>query len=188
MQTTYHRKLVCIVIVVVLCAMNTSVFAQTSGISVAVVVSQKIRPYLQVVDGILDEIPSTLSSPEVFFLSSEDGKGLSQVSDRLTSRNYALVAAVGPEAASLVWKAGIKSKKIYTAVLDPSAVPHLPNDACGVSLRVPVFIQVKTIAEKFPFFKKSACFMIRITISGFLKQLSKHLLFRITFQKSSLLK
>jgi hypothetical protein len=38
---------------------------------------------------------------------------------------YDLVAAVGPEAAALVWETGIPGKKIYAALLDPdSGFPH----------------------------------------------------------------
>ncbi|MCA1784724.1 MAG: ABC transporter substrate-binding protein, partial [Desulfobacteraceae bacterium] len=61
---------------------------------------------------------------------------------------------VGPEAASLIWQEDIPGKKIYAAVLDPNAVAQIPDDACGISLRIPVAVQLDTIVGAFPSLKK----------------------------------
>ena len=193
------RNLYFIVIMAVLCAMaappvvrasdtnaavstNTAVTTDAAAgtkaavsTTAAIVVSRKIRPYLQVTEGILDQVsrktadPQT-SSPEtadsqsagsrvsgprisdtdVFFLSPGDDLVTTQVTDRLITGAYDLVAAVGPEAAALVWQAGISGKKIYAAVLDPDAVPHIPDDACGIALRIPVTVQLAAISRAFP--------------------------------------
>ncbi len=116
----------------------------------AVVVSRKIRPYLEVTEGIMERVSSGLSGSDIFFLSPGDDLVTAQVTDRLITGAYDLVAAVGPEAASLVWKTGIPGKKIYAAVLDPDAVPHIPHNACGISLRIPVAAQLETISTAFP--------------------------------------
>ncbi|MEE4362566.1 MAG: ABC transporter substrate binding protein [Desulfotignum sp.] len=141
-----------------------------AGTTAAIVVSRKIRPYLQVTEGILDQVSrktadSQISNPktadsqdfgprvsdtDVFFLSPGDDLVTAQVTDRLITGAYDLVAAVGPEAAALIWQSGIPGKKIYAAVLDPDAVSQIPDDACGISLRIPVAVQVNTIAAAFP--------------------------------------
>jgi putative ABC transport system substrate-binding protein len=118
--------------------------------TVAVVVSRKIRPYVQVTDGILEHIGPAVTGPDVYFLSPEDDSTTAQIRDRLMQPGYDLVAAVGPEAAGLVWEPGIPGGKIYAALLDPDTVPGLPKDACGISLRIPVPVQVRTLADTFP--------------------------------------
>ena len=187
------RNLYFIVIMAVLCTMaaptvvrasdtntavNTDAAAGTkaaASTTAAIVVSRKIRPYLQVTEGILDQVSQKAADPQisnpetpdsqsagsrvsgprvsdtdVFFLSPGDDLVTTQVTDRLITGDYDLVAAVGPEAASLVWKTGISGKKIYAAVLDPGAVSPIPDDACGISLRIPVAVQLKTISTAFP--------------------------------------
>lgn len=122
--------------------------------TVAVVVSRKIRPYVQVTEGILEHIDPAVSGPDVYFLSPEDESMTAQIRGRLMQTGYDLVAAVGPEAAGLVWEPGIPGRKIYAALLDPDAVPGLPEDACGISLRIPVPVQVRTLADTFPSLRK----------------------------------
>lgn len=169
MPITHSKNLYCLIIIAVLCTMAAAPLVRASDTKIAVVVSQKIRPYLQVTDGILDRVSQKASDPEasdaeisdpeisdsdVFFLSPGDDLVTTQVIDRLITGAYDLVAAVGPEAASLVWETGIPGKKIYAAVLDPDAVSHIPDDACGISLRIPVAVQLYTIADAFPSFRK----------------------------------
>ncbi|MFN2357740.1 MAG: ABC transporter substrate-binding protein [Desulfotignum sp.] len=213
MPYTCRTNLCCLIIIAVLCTTALAPVVYASDTKIAVVVSRKIRPYLQVTDGILDRVSqrasrsessspeisrpessnsessnSEMSSPEaadpkgsdprgsdpktspetadsqisdpqisdtdVFFLTPGDDLVTTQVIDRLIAGAYDLVAAVGPEAASLVWETGIPGKKIYAAVLDPDAVPHIPDDACGISLRIPVAVQLATIADAFPSFQK----------------------------------
>jgi putative ABC transport system substrate-binding protein len=178
MSITQSKNLCCLIIIVVLCTMTAAPVVCASDTKIAVVVSQKIRPYLQVTDGILDQVsqktfdpkssdpgtsPETadsqtfnlqFSGSDVFFLSPEDDLVTTQVIDRLITGAYDLVAAVGPEAADLVWETGIPGKKIYAAVLDPDAVSHIPDDACGISLRIPVPVQLGTIVDAFPSFEK----------------------------------
>ncbi len=155
-----------------------------AGTTTAIVVSRKIRPYLQVTEGILDQVsrktadlqssnpktadsqssnPKTadsqgsgprVSDTDVFFLSPGDDLVTAQVTDRLITGAYDLVAAVGPEAAALIWQAGISGKKIYAAVLDPDAVSQIPDAACGISLRIPVAVQLDTIVGAFPSLEK----------------------------------
>ncbi|MFO7912235.1 MAG: ABC transporter substrate binding protein [Desulfotignum sp.] len=150
MPVTCSRNLHYFVIMAVLCVMAAPFVVRASDVRVAVVVSQKIRPYLEVTEGIMERVSSGLSGSDIFFLSPGDDLVTAQVTDRLITGDYDLVTAVGPEAASLVWKTGIPGKKIYAALLDPDAVPHIPDDACGISLRIPVAVQLDTISTAFP--------------------------------------
>jgi putative ABC transport system substrate-binding protein len=122
--------------------------------AVALVVSRKIRPYVQVTDGVLDQLSQTGVRADVFFLSPGDDGVSDQVADRLISGSYGLAAAVGPEAAALVWGIGFTGKKMYAALLDPDAVAQMPETACGISLRIPVPVQVGTLADSFPSLQK----------------------------------
>jgi len=123
--------------------------------AVALVVSRKIRPYVQVTDGILDRLPRKAADTEVLFLVPGDDTVTAQVMDRLTTGTYDMVAAVGPEAAALIWRTDISAgKKMYAALLDPDAVPQLPENACGISLRIPVAVQVDVLTAAFPSLNK----------------------------------
>ena len=154
MLTTHPKNLYFLVIMVVLHMMMVTPATTAEETAVALVVSQKIRPYVQVTDGILDQVPQNIKGPDVFFLSPGDESITAQIFDRLVNGSYDLVAAVGPEAATLVWETGIPGKKMYAALLDPDTVSNLPDDACGISLRIPVPVQVETIATAFPSLRK----------------------------------
>jgi len=139
MPINHSKNLYCMIIIAVLCTMTSVPVVCASDTKIAVVVSQKIRPYLQVTDGILNQVLQKTFDPkfsdsDVFFLSPGDEMVTTQVINRLITGAYDLVAAVGPEAASLIWETGIPGKKIYAAVLDPDAISHIPDDACGISL------------------------------------------------------
>ncbi|HKK98627.1 MAG TPA: ABC transporter substrate binding protein [Desulfotignum sp.] len=154
MPVICSRNLYCLVIMAVLCTAAAPPVVCASDATAAVVVSRKIRPYLLVTEGILAQVPEKISDTDVFFLSPGDDLVTAQVTDRLITGSYDLVAAVGPEAAALIWQAGIPGKKIYAALLDPDAVSRIPDDACGISLRIPVAVQVETIASIFPSLQK----------------------------------
>ena len=142
------------VVMMVLCLMMMAGHAAADDPAIAVVVSRKIRPYVQVTDGILDQVSLKGVAADVFFLTPGDDTVMSQVKTRILEGSYNLAAAVGPEAAALIWETGFSGKKIYAALLDPDTVPGLPKDACGISLRIPVAIQVAAIADTFPSLRK----------------------------------
>lgn len=148
----YPYKVVMVVILLMITAGPAAM--ATDNYAVALVVSRKIRPYIQVTDGIMDRIPRKTADIEVMFLSPGDDTVTSQVMNRLATHAYDMIAAVGPEAAALIWDSNISGKKMYAALLDPDAVPQLPNDACGISLRIPVTLQVETLSAAFPDLQK----------------------------------
>lgn len=127
---------------------------QASESRLAVVVSQRIRPYIQVLDGIFSELSDKALEPDIFFLSSGDAAMQQKVTEHLAAGKHDLVIAIGPEAAVLIWEEGGAVKKVFTAVLDPETLLHLSDSACGISLRIPVDRQLETISETLPTFKK----------------------------------
>ncbi|MCD6272634.1 MAG: ABC transporter substrate-binding protein [Deltaproteobacteria bacterium] len=119
--------------------------------NIAVVISKKIRPYLNVLEGITDSINQNSNKIEIFFLSDSD-KNNKQIHFNLLNGQYDLCVAVGPEAADFIWSVNgnFKYSKIYTAVLAPDAIIKNSPGACGISLRIPVETQIREIAHSFP--------------------------------------
>lgn len=89
---------------------------------IAVVISKKIKPYIQICDGIVDGLSKRKYGVDVFILKPKNAADRDIIVSRLTRKPYRLVAAVGPEATVLVWGLDIQSGKMYTAVLDPDSL------------------------------------------------------------------
>lgn len=121
---------------------------------IAVVVSKKIKPYIQIGDGIVDGLSQRNYSVDVFILNPKDDTATDTVARELTRKPYRLVTTVGPEATVLVWGLDILSGKIYTAVLDPGTLSGVSSQACGIPLRIPVLTQIKEISQQFGNIKK----------------------------------
>ena len=129
--------------------------------NIAIVVSKKIRPYLNVLEGITDSITQgsnrikDLNKLEVFFLSNSE-RDNNKIHFFLLTGEYDLLVAVGPEAAELVWAVNgqLKPSKIYTAILNPGNIIKTHFKPCGISLRIPVQTQIKEIAYSFPEIKR----------------------------------
>jgi putative tryptophan/tyrosine transport system substrate-binding protein len=153
MQVILPRQF-CLAVTIFLCLLTAAPEVPASDNVLALVVSRKIRPYVEVMEGIMDRVSQAVAVPDVYFLSPEDDLESAQVREQLIQGAYNLVAAVGPEAASLVWEPGIPGRKVYAALLDPDTVARLPEDACGISLRIPVPVQVAAIAGDFPSLRK----------------------------------
>lgn len=149
----------CIVICIsmVLLAIPGACFADIQ-LKTAVIVSKKIKPYIHVVDGITDALGGNGPQMDVFFLSSPnnipDTQTNAEITRQLQEGQYDLVTAVGPEAVTLVWGVQPPVKRLYTAVLDPGSLPGLSSSACGISLRIPVDVQLGKIAQTFRSIKK----------------------------------
>ena len=117
---------------------------------IAVIISKRIRPYLDILDGINSEMTDNSNKIELFFLSDSDNN--KKIYIQLLSKEYDLCVAIGPEAAELIWPVNkkLKTLKLYTAVLDPDTILKNNPEACGISLRIPVAIQTLEIARSFP--------------------------------------
>jgi len=116
--------------------------------SIAVVVSDRIKPYMQVLTGLEQGLDN--EALEVFFLSSSDNQD--RVGENLRNNKYDLFVAIGPEAGQLVWRMDTLGDrgKIFSAILDPASVLRPDDSGCGVSLQIPVYIQLREIAAALP--------------------------------------
>jgi len=121
---------------------------------IAIVISQKIKPYIQIGDGIFDGLSERKYSVDVFVLNPKDQSVRDTVVSELTRKSYRLVTTVGPEATVLIWGLDIQSRKMYTAVLDPDSLSGVSSPTCGIPLRIPVHTQLKEISQKFENIKK----------------------------------
>lgn len=142
-----------------LCVAATIFFWHTlavadTGLNCAVLVSQKIRPYLQVVDGIIQEVGTAPNSVEVFYLVPGDAANNQGVIHGMEHQGFDKVMAIGPEAASLIWKSDVTIKRLYAAVLDPIYIFGIDSHACGISLRIPVEEQLRNISKHLPSLQK----------------------------------
>jgi len=119
--------------------------------SIAVVVSDRIKPYVQVLTGLEQGLEN--EDLEVFFLSSSENQD--RVAKNLLNNKYDLFVAIGPEAGELIWsmESG-HGEKVYSAILDPARVLKQESPGCGVSLQIPVDIQLREIAAVLPDVKK----------------------------------
>lgn len=125
-----------------------------SNDGIAVVISKKIKPYIQIGDGIKDGLSERKYGVDIFILNPKDEAVMETVISGLTQKPYRLIATVGPEATVLVWGLDIQSPKMYTAVLDPDSLSGDARPACGIPLRIPVHTQIKEISQHFMNIKK----------------------------------
>lgn len=121
---------------------------------VAIVVSKKIRPYMNVVEGIKEGLGKKLTPPQVFFLSDSNLQDDNQVALKLEKGQFDLFTAIGPEAVKLVWGIKTQHPRLFTAVLDPGRLLIKENFYCGISLRIPVERQIQEISEAFGSLKR----------------------------------
>jgi len=121
-----------------------------SGLNTAVFVSRKIRPYLQVVDGVLKTAGRAPNTVEVFYLSPGNTQNNQRRVHDTGQQGFDTVLAIGPEAASLVWKSDLTIRRLYAAILDPATIPGIDVQACGISLRIPVEDQLNSISKALP--------------------------------------
>ena len=105
---------------------------------IAIVVSKRIKPYVSIIEGMTEELGKKEKKFEIFFLPESDPPDHQQITTQLENTGFALYAAVGPEAAKLVWSLKTDRSKVFTAVLDPEALLETGSSQCGVSLRIPV--------------------------------------------------
>ncbi|WP_245569050.1 ABC transporter substrate-binding protein [Desulfobacter curvatus] len=111
-------------------------------------ISKKIKPYIQIGDGIKSKSEEVELDVDIFFLDPETESISGNALHELTLEKYKLIAAIGPEAAVFIWSArSIQSPKIYTAILDPENCSGLPEHAMGIALKIPVEIQVEQISR-----------------------------------------
>lgn len=117
----------------------------------AVIVSQKIRPYLAALEGASETLSTTGTSTEIIFLSDFPDNARTSLQKKLLSQHFNLFIAIGPEAANFIDSfpatAGMPAM-VRTMLLHPKHTP--PYSSCSVYLNIPVSIQIENIAQILP--------------------------------------
>jgi putative ABC transport system substrate-binding protein len=109
---------------------------------VAVIVSSQIKPFVQALEGFRHGFPQPVtisyvdSNPEL-------------IRHNLGKEQYALIVAIGPEAAKIVWSSAANDgPKMVLMVLDPHELLDTNTSLCGVHLRVPISDQLRLLSEQ----------------------------------------
>ncbi len=117
------------------------VTADAGAETVALLVSSQIRPYMSALKGFEEAMDRDL---EVIYLNTNPAYARQKIS----TGDYALAAAVGPEAAQLLWSIErLSCPKMLFMVLDPDKLLMDP-EVDGVGLRIPIKIQLEQIEAK----------------------------------------
>lgn len=130
-------------------AFSRAAFALDGEFDSAVIISRRIKPYMEVRDGIVETLADKGGRIDVYFLYSRNGDISDTLESRLDQGQYRIITAIGPEAAIYLWKKGGSALKMFAAVLDPDRIDGLPRNACGIALRIPAQIQVRQIVSRF---------------------------------------
>ena len=132
--------------------------AEETGVPrIAVVVSQKIRPYLEAVDGFNMALSTTSEAAvEVVKLWRFQPDERPSLAENLLEKQFDVYLAIGPEALRfLLDHFGSKSfLKLYSIVLNPQKILDLENNFCGIPLNIPVQEQLRMIASGIPSVRK----------------------------------
>lgn len=140
----------------VLFALLLLVFAAGSHASglqrVGVVLSMEIHPYLQTVEGIHSRLTAHMESIGVFLIEDTGNKYLDALESKISGLQPDILIAVGPEAAQFLWVHYREPvpKKVFTMVLNPTAILPRDFEACGISLNIPIGDQLAGIAASLP--------------------------------------
>lgn len=121
--------------------------------AVAVLISKNIRPYVEAAEGLSSTVrEGSAARIQTFFLEGHTGKGRTDLAQQLGREGFEVLAAVGPDAATLIWKElpEVKAGRLYCMVLNPEDVVPAAAGACGISLNIPVERQLRIIAQGLP--------------------------------------
>jgi putative ABC transport system substrate-binding protein len=122
-------------------------FADSKPRLVGVLISQEIRPFILMVEG----LESQLDAPTLRIFLDQEGKPYSQDPrfEKLVPDAFTLVVAVGPRALSFLVDHHWPPPLIFGMILNPERIA-VKNDLCGVSLNLSEDRQFKSIRDLFP--------------------------------------
>ena len=120
---------------------------------VAVIVSYKIRPYLEALEGIEADLHASDMETDVFFLNRSEEDNSDAFRQKLEQISFDGIIAVGPEAALFTWQTFPEASvvKLFSMVLNPHKLNLANYDRlCGVSLNISAADQVRVISRAMP--------------------------------------
>jgi putative ABC transport system substrate-binding protein len=132
---------------------------QTAGpAKIAIIVSSKIQPYLDAVEGIKEIIAEKSDvSLDLVIPEEMDEKRSAALAARLSSCEFKAFIAVGPEATLFLWgnvERPCNAIRTFTMVLNPAGLVPGMDLLCGVSLNMPVNEQINQIFRTLPELKR----------------------------------
>ena len=174
---THAWRMVLTILCVIFFSCDIAAAIEKISPRVAVVVSERIRPYLEAVEGLREGLARD-SKAEIaeFDLESFKGRGRDILAKDLTEGRFDILIAIGPDAAHFVWT-GFPvpdARKLYTMVLSPDRIPGLSPSACGVTLRIPLRAQLETIRSGLPPMKRIGILHNPAYNAEFVKQAALH--------------
>ena len=130
-------------------------FASQPSPGVAIIVSSKIKPYLEASAALIDELKNNARvSISQYYLDS-DAKSNDKLAEQLIAAKDRLLISIGPKAAGFIYGpklAASDAQKLYSMILNPNQT--LPADglseSCGISMNIPIQQQLEIISKVFP--------------------------------------
>lgn len=117
----------------------------------AILVSLRIRPYLEALEGVTETLSRVDRSYETFFLEEGNRRFSEKMSERIAEKRFSACFAIGPEAGRLL--SGLSPPHpplFYTMILNPQSIFSEDGPPCGVSLQIPAVVQLQEIASALP--------------------------------------
>lgn len=122
----------------------------------AAVISKKIRPYYEALEGFASEFKKASNGETEIFEIDDFDKSTSALSVRIGNGNFDIALAIGPEASKFILHEKIgKIQKLYLMLLNSEELTAAgTSQPCGISLTIPVSDQINKIYDSIPSLKR----------------------------------
>lgn len=152
---TMRRRSTCLFFLMVIgmtCLGIGRAYPETLPAKAAVLISQNIRPYIEAADGAAGILKRGNLDVDAFLVDTSNAGEVDSLKESIRREEYDLLLSVGPEASSIAWSLSRNGEcpVVYTMVLNPDKLPDAPSPACGISLSIPLDVQLETISQIFP--------------------------------------
>ncbi len=149
-----------------------------SDLKVVLVVSEKIKPYYEAVDGFMAEMDKTENvSIELLEIWKSNQSNFDTKAAKLAADRYIYWVAVGPEAVRIVGEQPfpLHIKRVYSMILDPGKLILDQNYGCGISLAISPANQLRSIEVNIPWCQKVGLLYNPENNSSFAEQVTQNI-------------
>jgi putative tryptophan/tyrosine transport system substrate-binding protein len=112
-----------------------------------------LQPYLKAVEGLSRGLAETgrYQVKEILF-DGYEGNNLKAFQEELENKGFDIIVTIGPEASRYMAARlpGSGVPVIYSMLLDPQNIFYSPEGICGVSLNIPIDVQLREIKKTLP--------------------------------------
>lgn len=129
---------------------------QQKTTEVAVLISRNIKPYIEAFEGFKSTFQENGKKRlSVFILEEFKDKNQLRLRKKLNEGKINLIVCIGPEAARFSWNnSDSLPNALYTMVLHPEKIIKQPLLDCGISMDIPLRVQIQEISKVFPTIRK----------------------------------